>query len=74
MKDSTKRTVRTVLQTVIGLAAALPLIVSASGVPESLPGLGVALAVAAGVTRVMALPAVNDLLPAWLRVEMPPAD
>ena len=71
MKDSTKRTLRTVLQLVVGLAAALPLIVGASGLPGTVPGLGVALGVAAGVTRVMALPAVNDLLPSWLRVDLP---
>jgi hypothetical protein len=73
MKDSTKRTLRTVLQLVVGLAAALPLIVGASGLPETMPGLGVALGVAAGVTRVLALPAVNDLLPSWLRVDLPDA-
>ncbi len=32
-----------------------------------------ALAVAAGVTRVMALPAVQALLPSWLRTDVPAA-
>lgn len=68
MKESTKRTLRTVLQSVVGLAAALPLIVSASGVPETVPGVALALAVSAALTRIMAIPAVNDLLPEWLRV------
>lgn len=69
MKDSTKRTIRTVLQTIVGLAAALPLIIGASGVSESVPGVAVALAVSGALTRIMAIPAVNDLLPEWLRVE-----
>ena len=69
MKESTKRTIRTVLQTIVGLAAALPLIIGASGVSESVPGVAVALAVSGALTRIMAVPAVNDLLPEWLRVE-----
>ncbi|WP_035799839.1 hypothetical protein [Kitasatospora mediocidica] len=71
MTDSTRRTVRTALQTLLGLLAALPLLVSTSGLPATLPGLGVALAVAAAVTRVMALPTVEQLLPAWLRTPAP---
>jgi hypothetical protein len=69
--DSTRRTIRTALQTLLGLLAALPLLVSTSGLPSALPGLGVALAVAAAVTRVMALPVVENLLPAWLRTPTP---
>jgi predicted cobalt transporter CbtA len=68
-KDSTKVTVRTVLQTAIGFAVALPAIVSASGVPESLPWVAGALAVAGGFARVMALPSVQGLLPGWLRTD-----
>ncbi|MEU1403985.1 hypothetical protein ABZ471_16705 [Streptomyces sp. NPDC005728] len=71
MKDSTKRTVRTVLQTLVGIAVALPAIVGASGIPESLPWVACALAVAGGLARVMALPAVQALLPAWLRTDEP---
>jgi hypothetical protein len=72
MKDSTRRTIRTSFQTGLALAAGLPLIVAASGVPDRLPGLGVSLAVAAGVTRVMALPLVDRLLPSWLRAAPSP--
>ncbi|MCX4752884.1 hypothetical protein [Kitasatospora purpeofusca] len=72
MKDSTRRTIRTTLQTALGIAAALPLIVSASGIPEATPGIGVGLAVAAGLTKVMALPAVDRLLPRWLRAAPDP--
>lgn len=69
MKTSTKRTLRTVLQLVVGLAAALPMILSASGVPETAPGVAVALATSAAVTRIMSIPQVNDLLPRWLRLD-----
>ena len=68
-KEETKRTVRTVLQTALGFAVALPFIVDASGVPETLPAVGGALAVAGGFARVMALPSVQGLLPSWLRTD-----
>ncbi|MGW2586810.1 hypothetical protein ACWCYZ_36930 [Streptomyces virginiae] len=67
MTDASRRTVRTVVQTVLALAAGLPLIIDASGIPQTAAGVGLALAVAGGVTRVMALPVVEALLPAWLR-------
>ncbi|MEU7602223.1 hypothetical protein [Streptomyces sp. NPDC041003] len=67
MTDATRRTVRTVVQTVLALAAGLPLIIDASGIPQTAAGVGLALAVAGGVTRVMALPVVEALLPSWLR-------
>ncbi len=60
---------RTILQTTVGLAVALPLIVDAAGVPESLPWVAAALAVAGGLARVMAVPAVQRLLPGWLRTD-----
>jgi hypothetical protein len=68
-KESTKTTVRTVLQTLVGVAVALPGIVAASGVPAALPWVAGALAVAAGVARVLALASVQALLPAWLRTD-----
>lgn len=67
MKDSTRRTIRTVFQTVVSVAAGMPLLVDASGIPESTAGVGVVLAVAAAVTRLMALPLVDSLLPSFLR-------
>ncbi|WP_371677903.1 hypothetical protein [Streptomyces sp. NBC_01276] len=73
MTDATRRTVRTVVQTVLALAAGLPLIIDAAGIPQTAAGVGLALAVAGGVTRVMALPVVEALLPQWLRVT-PSAD
>lgn len=67
MKDDNKRTARTVLQTALGLAVALPAIVAASGIPEALPWVAGSLAVSGGFARVMALPSVQGLLPGWLR-------
>lgn len=71
MKDDTKRTIRTVIQTAVGVATALPAMVAASGIPEALPWVVVALAVAGGFARVMALPSVQMLLPSWLRTDGP---
>ncbi|GGS74089.1 hypothetical protein GCM10010156_36290 [Planobispora rosea] len=67
MTDDTRRAIRTALQTAIGVSAALPLIVDAADVPEALPGVATALAVAGAFARVMAIPAVQALLPRWLR-------
>ncbi|MFB7907635.1 hypothetical protein ACFC1T_14480 [Kitasatospora sp. NPDC056076] len=71
MRDSTRRTIRTVVQDALSLAAAAPLIITASGIPQTAVGVGASLAVAAGLTRVMALPAVDRLLPSWLRMAPP---
>jgi hypothetical protein len=69
MKNSTKRTLRTTLQTAVGVAVMLPAIVRASDVPESLPWVAGSLAVAGCLARVMALPGVQALLPSWLRTQ-----
>lgn len=73
MTDAARRTARTVLQVIVGLAAGLPMLVHTAGIPDTLPGLGTALAVAAAVTRLMALPVVERWMPAWLRTP-PPAE
>ncbi|AYD86214.1 hypothetical protein SEA_DAROLANDSTONE_23 [Streptomyces phage Darolandstone] len=62
MTDANKRTVRTVIQGIVGFAVALPAVVDASGVPESLPWVAAGLAAAGGLARVMALPSVEALL------------
>jgi hypothetical protein len=62
MKNTTKKTVRTVLQTGVGLALAVPAIVGVSGIPEHWPWIAGGVAVAAGFARVMCLPAVEQLL------------
>ena len=56
---------RTVFQLVVGLAAATPELVTLSGVPQTVSSVGVGLAVAALVTRVMAIPAVDAALQQW---------
>jgi hypothetical protein len=72
--EDNKRAVRTAIQTALGVCAALPLIVEASGIPETATGVAGALAVAAGVSRVMALDAVQKLLPKWLRTGVDAAE
>ncbi|MBG0830498.1 hypothetical protein HS041_22310 [Planomonospora sp. ID67723] len=67
MNDATKRSIRTILQSAVGLAVALPFIVEAAGISEALPAVAGALAVAGGFARVMALDVVQRLLPSWLR-------
>ncbi|MFJ8490888.1 hypothetical protein ACIRBZ_21415 [Streptomyces sp. NPDC094038] len=67
MTEPTRRTLRTVVQTAVGLCVLLPAVVGAAGIPDTLPWAAGALAVAAAVTRVMAVPAVQALLPSWLR-------
>ncbi|MFI9005110.1 hypothetical protein [Streptomyces sp. NPDC053541] len=62
MSTATKRTIRTVLQGAAGLAVTLPAIVDAAGIPETLPWVAGTLAVAGALARVMALPAVEQLL------------
>jgi hypothetical protein len=53
---------RTVFQTLLALAVALPLVIYSSGISTTIPAIAGALAVAAGVTRIMALPEVNWFL------------
>lgn len=67
MNDAQRRLARTAFQTTIGLAAGLPLLVHTAGLPDTLPGLGTTLVVAAAVTRVMALPQVERHIPGWLQ-------
>ncbi|GHB98675.1 MULTISPECIES: hypothetical protein [Streptomyces rochei group] len=62
MSPENKRTVRTLLQTAVGGAVALPGIVNASGIPETTPWVAAGLAVAGGFARVMALPSVEQIL------------
>ncbi|MGW2202185.1 hypothetical protein [Streptomyces sp. NPDC001774] len=74
MSDAAKRTARTVLQTAVGIAVVLPAVVDASGLPATLPWVAGGLAVAGALTRVMALPAVQNMLPSWLRTTPAAAD
>lgn len=69
MTDETKRLVRTAFQVVVSLAIAMPLIVAATGWSSTAPIIAAVLSVSLGITRVMAIPAVEKLLPGWLRRE-----
>ena len=62
MSVETKRAIRTVLQTAVALCVLLPEVIAAAGIPESLPWVAGALAVAGAVARVMALPSVQRFL------------
>lgn len=58
-----RSTLRTVFQALVALAVMAPILVEATGLEaESIPWLAGVLAVAAGLTRVMALPQVEDFL------------
>ncbi|WP_433658016.1 hypothetical protein ACQPW1_39650 [Nocardia sp. CA-128927] len=58
--------VRTGFQLVVGIAAAMPLIVASSGLPQTAAGVGLALGISAAITRVMAIPAVDAAIGRWL--------
>ncbi|RJO69765.1 hypothetical protein D5S18_28085 [Nocardia panacis] len=66
-----RATIRTVFQVVIALATLIPVVVITGGIPAT-GAVAVVLAACAGITRVMALPAVNELLARfapWLLAE-----
>lgn len=63
---------RTMFAFVVGLAATWAAIVQAAGVDETAPIVASSLTIAGGVTRVLALPQVDDLLRRffpWLAAE-----
>lgn len=63
-----RSTVRTVFQALVGLCVIAPVVVAETGLKaDQLPWLAGVLAVAAAVTRIMALPGVE----AWLRRFLP---
>lgn len=62
-KDSVRRTLRTTLAVTLAVAAAVPLLVEAGVIdPGQAPWLASIVALAAAVTRLMASPAVDELL------------
>ncbi|MEC4016397.1 hypothetical protein [Streptomyces sp. H27-D2] len=68
VKEPTRRLLRTALQTVFALLAALPLLADEPGVAD-VPALAAMVAVAAALSRLMSAPAVERVLPSWLRRE-----
>ncbi|MFJ4524668.1 hypothetical protein ACIP4Y_27590 [Streptomyces sp. NPDC088810] len=71
MSDSTRRAVRTAFQTVLAVAAALPLLADDARLAD-LPAFGALVTVATAVSRLMSAPAVENALPDWLRKEESP--
>ncbi|EFL01092.1 MULTISPECIES: hypothetical protein [Streptomyces] len=67
MTPTTTRALRTVVQTAVGLLLALPALVDSGSLLRSLPWVGGALAVSGVLARIMAVPAVQTVLPGWLR-------
>jgi hypothetical protein len=57
-----RATIRTAFAFLIGLAASWALIIQAAGIDPGIEWAATSLTVAAGITRVMALPAVDDLI------------
>lgn len=70
LSPDSKRVIRTILQVVAGLAAAMPLLIHTANLPDTLPGVATALTVAGAVTKAMAV--WNGLLPGWLRLDVVP--
>ena len=57
---------RTIFAVIPAFAVLWPSIVAASGASETLPGVALSLAVAGAITRVLAVPGVNDFLEKYL--------
>jgi len=71
MNDATRRTLRTTLEVIVALAAVVPVVVATIGLDTiTNPALAGILAgivtVAATITRIAALPAVEEFLQTWL--------
>lgn len=61
-----KATVRTIFQMLIGFAAMMPQLIEAANLSEATPWVGASLAISAGFTRIMAMPAIEDFLERFL--------
>ncbi|MEV7197185.1 hypothetical protein AB0N81_36065 [Streptomyces sp. NPDC093510] len=64
--DATRRGLRTAVQALVALITALPLLAADPGVAD-VPVLAGLVAFATALSRLMAVPAVEALLPPWLR-------
>lgn len=62
-----RTTIRTIFQMVVSLAAMWFLIVEALGISQTIPWVASSIAVAAAITRLMAVPQVNE----WLSTYIP---
>lgn len=68
MNDPTRRALRTAVQTLVALVSVLPMLAEDPRT-ASVPALAIAAAIAGTLSRLMSDPAVERLLPAWLRRE-----
>ncbi|EKX67133.1 hypothetical protein Sipo8835_46225 [Streptomyces ipomoeae] len=68
MTDSNRRAVRTAFQALLAVAAAVPLLADSPGMAD-LPGYATLVAAATALSRLMSMPAVERLLPPWLKAE-----
>lgn len=59
---------RTAVAFVIGVVPMMPVLIAASGIPQTAPGVAGALAISAAVTRLLAVPQVDALLQKWLPI------
>ncbi|MEU6826339.1 hypothetical protein ABZ921_37480 [Streptomyces atriruber] len=66
MTDATRRGLRTAVQALFTLIAAVPLLAAAPGIAD-IPVLAGLVGFATALSRLMAVPAVEALLPPWLR-------
>ncbi|MET8025197.1 hypothetical protein [Streptomyces avermitilis] len=68
MTDPTRRALRTAIQALFAVAAALPLLTDSPGVAD-IPAFAALVAAATTFSRLMSVPAVERLLPDWLRMQ-----
>lgn len=66
MTDSNRRALRTAFQALLAVAAAVPLLAGTPGVAD-LPGYATLVVAATAFSRLMSMPAVERLLPSWLK-------
>ncbi|MFF8959096.1 hypothetical protein [Streptomyces sp. NPDC014894] len=66
MNEPRRRALRTAVQVLFALLAALPLLADEPGIAD-LPAFAALIAVAGAVSRLMSVPAVERILPPWLR-------
>ncbi|ALC20359.1 hypothetical protein ACH46N_15010 [Streptomyces pristinaespiralis] len=62
-----KQTLHGLLHTLLGLVLVIPVVVDVTGLHTTLPWVAGALTVSAAVSRALAVPAIRDALPEWLR-------
>ncbi|WP_371579868.1 hypothetical protein [Streptomyces sp. NBC_01314] len=66
MTDSNRRAVRTAIQALLAVAAAVPLLADTPGIAD-LPGYATLVVAATALSRLMTMRSVERLLPPWLK-------